>query len=148
MLRSFFIGLVAGQRALTPLALVTGAARRDLIEDDWWGGRLARNPWIAAGSVVMAAAEMAGDKMKSAPDRTVIAGLIPRAATSAFAGAALAPRDRRTAGAALAAATALASSFLGLALRKPAMRHFGQTGTGFVEDAAVLGAGARTVGLI
>lgn len=88
----------------------------------------------------MAAAEMAGDKMKSAPDRTVFLGLLARTITSGFAGAALAPPRRRLAGAALGIGAAIVSSHAGLAARKWAMQRWGQT-IGFVEDAIVVAAG-------
>lgn len=140
MLRSFLIGLVAGQRGMTPLAVVAGAARRDGLAPDAPGGCLFAHPLVASGAVALAAAEMAGDKMATAPDRTIAPGLIARALSAGFAGAALAER-RRTAAALVAAATAIAASHAGLALRRRAMRRWGQTTTGFVEDAAVLAGG-------
>ena len=141
MLRSFLIGLAAGQRGMTPLAAVATATRRGTISPDLPLQTLLTNPVIAAGTAAMAAAEMAGDKMKTAPDRIVPIGLAVRAVTSAYAGAALAPRDRRIAGAAVATATALASSWIGWRLRCWAMERYGQTATGFVEDALVFGGG-------
>ena len=98
------------------------------------------HPLVAAGGVAIAAAEMAGDKMKSAPDRTVFLGLLARTITSGFAGATLAPPDRQRTGAALGIGAALTSSYAGLAARKWAMRRWGQTGTGFAEDAIVFSA--------
>ena len=143
MLRSFLIGLVAGQRAMTPLALVTGAARRGDLPEHL--PRWLAHPLVAGGAVTLAAAEMAGDKMKTAPERTIVPGLLGRAATGAFAGAMLAPRDKRVAAGVLAGATAIAASFVGLRLRTAAMKRYGQTATGFAEDAAVLGAGLAIV---
>ena len=144
MLRSILIGLVAGQRAMTPLALVAGAARRGTLPAD--APDLLRHPAVAAGAIALAAAEMAGDKMPSAPNRTVAVGLLARATTAGFAGAALAPKGERRSAAALAMATAVASSYLGLALRLRAMRRFGQTSTGFAEDAALVAGGLAVVG--
>ncbi len=138
MLASLLIGLVAGQRAMTPLAVLAGAAQRGTLPTEVPGVRLLSVPLVSAGAVTLAAAEMAGDKMASAPDRTVPAGLLARSLTAAFAGAVLAEPGRRSEGAAVAVAAAVAASFLGLSLRKRAMRRFGQTPTGFVEDAAVL----------
>jgi len=140
MLRSILIGLVAGQRAMAPLAALAGAARRGALPHDNFPARLMHNPIIAAGGVALAAAEMAGDKMKTAPDRTVTLGLLARTITSGFAGAALAPPRRQLAGAALGVGAAVASAYVGLAARKRAMRRWGQTGTGFVEDALVVAA--------
>lgn len=140
MLRSILIGLVAGQRAMTPLAAIAGAARRGALPHDNAEARLMARPLPAAGGVLMAAAEMAGDKMKTAPDRTVFLGLLARAITSGFAGATLAPPERRSAGAALGIGAAITSSYAGLAARKWAMRRWGQTATGFVEDAVLISA--------
>ena len=144
MLRSILIGIVAGQRAMTPLALVAGAARRGTLPDD--APALLRHPAVTAGAVALAAAEMAGDKMPSAPNRTILPGLLARGLTAAFAGAALAPKEQRRTAAALAIATAVATSYLGLALRLRAMRQYGQTATGFVEDALLVGGGLAIVG--
>jgi uncharacterized membrane protein len=141
MLRSFLIGLVAGQRAMTPLALVAGAARRDRLPHDAPARALLAHPLVASGTVALAAAEMAGDKMRTAPDRIILPGLIARTATAAFAGAALAPAEQRKSAALLAAATAIAASYVGFSLRMRALRRYGQTKSGFVEDALVLGSG-------
>lgn len=140
MLRSFLMGLVAGQRAMTPLSALAGAARLGRLPYDNFEARLMARPLFAAGGVALAAAEMAGDKMKTAPDRTVFLGLLARAITSGFAGAALAPPKRELAGAALGVGAAVMSSYVGLAARKWAMRRWGQTPTGVVEDMIVLAA--------
>ena len=141
MLRSFLIGLAAGQRGMTPLAAIATATRNGAVQPVLPLQTLLQNPVIAAGAATLAAAEMAGDKMKTAPDRIVPIGLATRAVTAAYAGAALAPRDRRVLGAAVAVGTAMASSYLGWRLRCAAMRRWGQTSTGFVEDALVFGGG-------
>lgn len=141
MLRSFLIGLVAGQRGITPLAVIATATRRKEVPAQLPLQTLMLNPVIATGTAAFAAAEMAGDKMKTAPDRTVPIGLAVRGITAAYAGAALAPRDKRVLGAAIAVGAAIASSYVGLAARKWGMRRYGQTATGFVEDAIVFGSG-------
>lgn len=140
MLRSLLMGLVAGQRSMTPLAALAGAAQRGTLPHDNPPARLMAIPLISAGGVIMGAAEMAGDKMKTAPDRTVFLGLLARFITSGFAGAALAPPKRQLAGAAVGIGAAIASSYAGLAARRWAMRRWGQTKTGFVEDAIVFAA--------
>lgn len=137
MLRSLLIGLVAGQRGLTPLATLALATYRQETPAVLPLQRLFHNPVITAGATALAAAEMGGDKMKSAPDRIVPAGLAVRAITSAYAGAALAPRDQRAAGAAIAVGAALLSSYVGWRLRCAAMERYGQTATGLVEDVIV-----------
>lgn len=100
MLRSILMGLVAGQRAMTPLAALVGAAQRGTLPYDNGEARLLALPFITAGGVMMGALEMAGDKMKTAPDRTVFLGLLARTISSGFAGATLAPPKRQLAGAA------------------------------------------------
>ncbi|SFS03496.1 DUF4126 family protein [Sphingomonas jatrophae] len=138
MIRSILIGLAAGQRAMSPLPVIAGAFRRKKAEASGPFALMA-HPLVAAGAVALSAAEMAGDKMKTAPDRIVPVGLVARAATGAFAGAALADEGRWRTGALLGAAASVASSYVGFALRVRAMRRYGQTATGFVEDALVLG---------
>ncbi len=140
MLRSILMGLVAGQRSMAPLAALAGAARLGTLPHDNPETRLMARPLVAAGGVAMALAEMAGDKMKTAPDRTVFLGLVARTVTGGFAGAALAPPRRQFEGAALGVGAAIASSYCGLATRKQAMQHANQTTSGLIEDAIVLSA--------
>lgn len=137
MLRSILIGLVAGQRGITPLAAIAQATARGDLPVQLPLQRLFLFPPITAGTTALAAAEMAGDKMNSAPDRIVPEGLLVRSTTSAYAGAALAPRNKRALGAALAVGTALASSYVGWRIRCAAMKRYRQTPTGLVEDAIV-----------
>ncbi len=102
MLRSLLIGLVAGQRGITPLAAIATATRRGEVTPDLPLQKLLLNPVVAAGTAAFAAAEMAGDKMKTAPDRIVPVGLAVRGLTAAYAGAALAPKGERAQGAVVA----------------------------------------------
>ena len=142
MLASFLIGLVGGQRALTPLAAVSLAAANGALPPGNGAPALLANPLAAAGALALAAAEMAGDKMRTAPDRIVPIGLAARFATSAIAGAALAPRPRRWLGAALGGTTAVLASYPGWRARIAAIPRHGQTRTGLVEDALVILAAA------
>ncbi len=141
MLRSFLIGLVGGQRAFTPLAVIAAGARQGTLPTGAPLADVMAKPVVAGGAVALAAAEMAGDKMKSAPDRIEPLGLIARSITAAYAGAVMAPSGKRVQGGALAVATALAASYVGWRLRCAAMRRYGQTARGVVEDAVVLGSG-------
>ncbi|ONF95601.1 DUF4126 family protein [Sphingomonas jeddahensis] len=141
MLRSYLIGLAAGQRGIVPLAALAAAGRRGMLDEDMPLAKLFKNPLIAGGAVALSAAEMAGDKQKTAPDRIVPIGLAVRSITSAYAGAAVAPKGQRVTGAAIALGTALATSWIGWKLRVTAMERYGQTATGFVEDALVLATG-------
>jgi uncharacterized membrane protein len=95
MLASFLMGLVGGQRAMTPLAVVAIAAARDELPADNGAPKLLSHPVVAAGALALAIGEMAGDKQKTAPDRIVAIGLAARFVTSAIAGASLVPRRQR-----------------------------------------------------
>jgi uncharacterized membrane protein len=145
MLASLLMGLIGGQRALTPLATVAVAAVRDELPRDNGAPRLLSHPMVAAGAVALAIAEMAGDKQKTAPDRIVPIGLAARFVTSAIAGAALASRQDRRLGAAVGGVTAVAASYFGWRARMRAMRRYGQTRTGFIEDSMVLAGAAAIV---
>ena len=87
MLRSILIGVVSGQRALAPLATVADAARRGALPEGNGAPKLLGHPVVAGGLAALALAELGGDKMKTAPNRTVPSGLIARSITSAVAGA-------------------------------------------------------------
>ena len=143
LLPAAFIGAVASARSMTPMAVLAGAhlARRRT------PGRLLLlgRPLFTAGALAMGVGELLGDKMKSAPDRTVLPGLLARVASAAIAGAALSPRGQERAGAALAVGTAVPLAYLTLGARKRAMRKIGQTKSGLVEDALIVGAGIGVV---
>ena len=143
LLSSALIGAVASARSMTPMATLATArlaGRRT-------PGRLVLldHPVFKFGALAMGAGELFGDKMKSAPDRTVFLGLIARVMSAGVAGAALAPRGREKAGAAVAVATAVPLAYLTLAGRKRAMARLGQTRSGLLEDALVVAAGAAVV---
>jgi len=102
-------------------------------------------PPFRFGALVLGVGELFGDKMTSAPDRTVPLGLIARVISAAIAGAALAPRGRERAGAAVAITVGAPLAYLTLAARKRAMARFGQTPSGLLEDALVVAAGIAVV---
>src|SRR4051812_22789184 len=103
MIHSLLIGLVAGSRSITPFAAVSDAARRGELPVDNGAPSWLGDPLVAAGSKLLAGGELWGDKLHSAPDRIVLAGLLARLVTGGLAGAALAPRRQALAGAALGA---------------------------------------------
>lgn len=145
LLPSALIGAVASARAMTPMATLATAR----LAGRGTPGRLflLDHPLIKFGALAMGAGELMGDKMKSAPDRTVAAGLLARVLSAGIAGAALAPRGREREGAAVAVATAVPLAYLTLAGRKGAMARIGQTRSGLIEDAAVVAAAAAIVAL-
>lgn len=145
LLSSGLIGAVASARSMTPMALIAGArlaGRRT-------PGQLVLldRPVVKAGALAMGVGELFGDKMKSAPDRTVFLGLLARTLSAGIAGAALAPQGRERAGAAVAVTTAVPLAYATLAARKRAMAHIGQTRSGLIEDALVVTAGLLVVAL-
>lgn len=144
MLQSLLIGLVAGSRAMTPFAAVSDAARNGTLPADSGAPSWLGHPVVSAGTKALAAGELWGDKLESAPDRIVPAGLLARLVTGGIAGAALAPRKQALAGAALGAAGAVIAAYVTFDLRMRALRRFGQKPTGLVEDALTVGA-ARAV---
>lgn len=105
------------------------------------------HPLFKFGALAMGAGELFGDKLKSAPDRTVFLGLLARVASAGIAGAALAPRGREKAGATVAVMSAVPLAYLTLAGRKKAMARIGQTRSGVIEDVLVVAAGVAVVAL-
>ena len=145
LLFSALIGAVASARSMTPMA--TLAAARFLGASTPGHLVLLDRPLIRFSALAMGIGELFGDKMKTAPDRTVFLGLLARVMSAGIAGAALAPRGREQAGAVAAVATAVPLAYLTLAGRDRAMESIGQTRSGLIEDALVITAGVTIVAL-
>lgn len=142
-LPSVLIGAVASARSMTPMAaLATAHLLHRPTPGRLW---LLDKPLFTGGALAMGLGELFGDKMKSAPDRTVFLGLLARVMSAGIAGAALAPRGHERTGAALAVGTAVPMAYLTLAGRKRAMRRIGQTRSGLIEDAVIVTAGLAIV---
>lgn len=143
LLPSILIGAVASARSMTPLAAIAAAR----VAGERTPGRLVLldHPLFKFGAMAMGVGELFGDKMKSAPDRTVFLGLLARVMSAGISGAALAPRGRERTGAALAVGAAVPLAYLTLAGRKRAMSEIGQTKSGLIEDALIVAAGAAVV---
>ncbi len=143
LLFSALIGAVASARSMTPMAAIASARLT--------GARtpgkliLLDHPLFKFGALAMGVGELLGDKMKTAPDRTVFLGLLARVMSAGIAGAALAPQGRERAGAAVAVSTAVPLTYLTLSARKRAMAQIGQTPSGLIEDALIVAAGAAVV---
>ena len=146
LLPSVLIGAVASARSMTPMAAIAAAR----LAHQGTPGRLVLldHPLFKVGALFMGVGELLGDKMKSAPDRTVFLGLLARVMSAGIAGAALAPRGRERLGAGLAVGTAVPLAYLTLAGRKRAMARIGQTRSGLIEDAFVVTAGAAVVAMV
>jgi len=143
LLPSLLIGAVASARSMTPMAALAGA---HLAHRRTPGRlRLLTHPLFTFGALALGAGELFGDKMKSAPDRTVFLGLLARVMSAGLAGSALAPRGRERLGGGLAIAAAVPLAYLTLAARKRAMGRMGQTRSGLIEDALMVASGAAVV---
>ena len=140
MIRSLLIGLSAGARSMTPLAAVSNAARSGALPADNGAPAWLGHPLVTVACTAIALGELLGDKLRSAPDRIVLAGIATRVASGGLAGAALVPRKRAVAGALLGATAAVGAAYITFSARRGAMRRFGQTSTGLLEDALTIGA--------
>jgi uncharacterized membrane protein len=140
MIRSILMGFVAGMRSMTPIAVVSWAARRNRSLSHNIPLSILSSPVVSKATLALAAAELLGDKMHSAPDRIIVPGILARVVTGAIAGAAVAPRQDRTLGAVLGASVAVGAAYLTFQLRKQAIRTGGQASTGLIEDALALSA--------
>ncbi len=145
LLSSALIGAVASARSMTPMATIAAAR----LAGRSTPGQLVLldRPVFKCGALAIGVAELLGDKMKSAPDRTVFLGLFARVMSAGIAGAALAPEGREKAGAAIAVATAVPLAYMTLAGRKQAMARIGQTRSGLIEDALIVAMGVAVVAL-
>jgi uncharacterized membrane protein len=142
---SALIGAVASARSMTPMASIAAAR----LLGHRTPGRLVLldRTLFKFGALAMGVGELFGDKMQTAPNRTVFLGLLARVMSAGIAGSALAPRGREQAGALVAVATAVPLAYLTLAARERAMARVGQTRSGLMEDALVVAAGAAIVAL-
>ena len=140
---SALIGVVASCRSMTPMATLAAAR----IAGRNTSGRLLLldRPLFKFGALAMGIGEIFGDKMKSAPDRTVFLGMSARVASAGIAGAALAPRGEEKTGAAIAVSAAVPLAYATLAVRKKAMTRMGQTRSGLIEDTLIVAIGAAVV---
>jgi len=142
---SALIGVVASCRSMTPMAALAVAR---LAKRDTSGTLLLLlldRPLFKYGALAMGIGELFGDKMQSAPDRTVFPGLSARVASAGIAGAALAPRGEEKTGAAIAISAAVPLAYATLAARKKAIADIGQTRSGLIEDTLVVALGAAVV---
>ncbi|RYF01902.1 MAG: hypothetical protein EOO32_02075 [Comamonadaceae bacterium] len=143
LLASALIGAVASARSMTPMAALSLA--RMLGRKTPGPLALLDRPLFRFGALAMGAGELYGDKMKTAPDRTVFLGLLARVLSAGIAGAALAPRGRENEGAVVAVTTAVPLAYATLNVRKKAMSRIGQTPSGLIEDALIVAAGLAIV---
>ena len=145
LMPSVLIGAVASARSMTPMA--TLAAARLVGRNTPGRLLLVERPVFKFGALAMGLGELLGDKMKTAPDRTVFLGLLARVMSAGIAGTALAPRGRELAGATAAVSTAVPLAYLTLAARKQAIVRIGQTRSGLIEDVLIVATAVAVVAL-
>ncbi len=143
LLFSKLIGAVASARSMTPIAALSLA--RLMGRETPGPLALLDRRVFRYGALAMGAGELYGDKMESAPDRTVFLGRLARVMSAGIAGAALALHGREKEGTAVAVATAVPLAYATLDVRKKAMVEIGQTPSGLIEDALIVAAGLSIV---
>jgi uncharacterized membrane protein len=139
---AFLIGVVAGLRALTPLAAVSWAARLGWLHlDHTWLAFLgfAATPYIVSA---LAIGELINDKLPKTPSRKAPPGFIARIITGALCGAAVGAASPSPIGGVLAGALgAVAGTLGGYEFRSRLVKAIGgkDLPIALLEDAIALG---------
>jgi uncharacterized membrane protein len=127
LLLAFGLGIVAGLRSMTPVAVVAWAARLGRLELGptplaWLGSGLAA--WLFAAAAV---GELVADKLPFTPDRTAPGPFVARLLTGALTGGALAAGHAGSlaGGAVAGAAGAVVGTFGGYRARTGLVRALG-----------------------
>jgi uncharacterized membrane protein len=141
---AFLIGVVAGLRALTPVAAVSWAARlgRLHLENTWLAFLgYSATPYIIS---LLAILELVNDKLPKTPSRKAPPQFITRVVTGAFSGAALGAAGQALIGGLLLGAIgAVAGTLAGSVMRARLAKAFGgkDLPAALIEDAiAIVGA--------
>lgn len=139
------LGLVTGMRSMLAPTMVSRAlAARDDTADADEPARTLASHRAQQFLLPMAAAELMGDKMPFAPDRTIVPSMMFRAVSGGVTAAALAAARREPLWmpALLGAAAALVASEVGLRLRKPYQSNgLLNAALGLAEDCVALSVG-------
>jgi uncharacterized membrane protein len=137
---SLLIGVVAGLRAMTPLAAVSWGAWLDGIAPPGWLAVLGYR-WTHWVLTVLAVAELISDQLPGTPSRKVPVQFATRVLVGAICGAAIAP-DGVWLGAALGAVGAVIGTLGGAAVRARLAAAFGRDRpAALIEDlVAIVGA--------
>jgi uncharacterized membrane protein len=142
MIFAFLIGILAGLRALTPLAAVSWAARLGWLNlNGTWLAFLGATvtPYIAS---LLALAELVGDKLATTPSRKTSMPFGARIVSGALCGAAVAAASGAGSalGLCLGAIGAVIGTFGGAALRARLAKAFGKDlPAALLEDAITIG---------
>lgn len=143
LLLALGLGIVAGLRSMTPVAVVAWAARLGHLELaqsplGWLGSAVAA--WLFAAAAL---GELVSDKLPFTPNRTSLGPFVARLLTGALAGGALATGHAGSlaAGAAVGAAGAVLGTFGGYRARTGLVRAPGTPDyvVALMEDAVAVG---------
>jgi uncharacterized membrane protein len=138
-------GVLTGMRSFSAPALLSHPLSREPREVPEGRAHALASPRASRVLAVLAASELAADKLPWLPARTSPPALVARALSGAITGAAVAaPHRRLSAGRALlGAAAAVASSFAFYKLRRLATRRLGLPNAvaGLMEDAVAVALG-------
>lgn len=140
------LGLVTGMRStLAPTMTSRALAARDDIDEADEPARTLASHRAQQFLLPMAAAELLGDKMPFAPDRTILPSMMFRALSGGVTAAALAGARRQPIWlpALVGATAALVASKVGLNLRKPYQANpYVNAALGLTEDGLALAIGS------
>ena len=146
------MGAIAGMRSMAAPALLSRRLTQrkrpwDRLQPRAAAVRLLASPRSATVLTVLAAGEMAADKMPFVPARTELPSLVGRAASGALCGAVVAARrgGSKPVAAVIGAAAAVGMAHLAYCVRKRVGETTGlpDVVTALAEDAVVLLAGTR-----
>jgi uncharacterized membrane protein len=143
------LGMVTGMRSMLAPTMVSRAlASRDDIEEADEPARTLASHRAQQFLLPMAAAELLGDKMPFAPDRTIVPSMMFRALSGGVTAAALASARREPVWlpALLGATAALVASEIGLRMRKPYQSNtLANAALGLTEDCVALSVGSAGI---
>lgn len=142
---ALLLGVIAGLRAMTPLAAVSWGAHLGLIVPAGWLGVLgyAWTPWILT---VLALAELVTDQLPSTPSRKVPVQFGTRLVSGAVCGAAVGGAEGLWFGATLGAIGAVLGTLGGAAVRARLATTFGRDlPAALLEDLVAVGGAALLV---
>jgi uncharacterized membrane protein len=145
LMLALLLGVVAGLRAMTPLAAVSWGAHLGLIAPSGWLAVLgyAWTPWILTA---LALAELVTDQLPATPSRKVPMQFGTRIVSGAVCGAAVGGAEGLWLGAALGAVGAIVGTLGGAAVRERLAKAFGRDlPAALLEDLVAVGGAALLV---
>ena len=141
------LGAISGLRSLSGPAFVSRAASRGDLNLDGTTLAFLGSPRVSKALLLMALAELLGDKLPVTPSRTALLPLLGRAASGGLVGAAsfVSEGRRASTGILLGSSAAIAAAFAGEWLRTLAVEKTALPGpiVALAEDAIVLLIGFR-----